>query len=112
QPAFLRILKLVADAAQAQGKNISLCGEMGGQVRFLPLLVGMGLNKISAAAPSVASLKTELARLNKTACQKLLETAVACATSTDVDALLEQFSAQASVPLLETDLVMIESDAT
>jgi multiphosphoryl transfer protein len=112
QPAFLRILKLIADAARAQKKEISLCGEMGGQVRFLPLLVGMGLNKISAAAPSVASLKTELARLNQMACEKLLETAVACATSSDVDALLEQFAAQASVPLLETELVVIDSDAT
>jgi fructose-specific PTS system IIA-like component len=112
QPAFLRILKLIADAARAQGKNISLCGEMGGQVRFLPLLVGMGLNKISAAAPSVAGLKAELARLNQSACKKLLETAVACATSSEVDGLLEQFSAQVSVPLLETELIMIDSDAT
>jgi fructose-specific PTS system IIA-like component len=112
QPAFLRILKLIADAARAQKKEISLCGEMGGQVRFLPLLVGMGLNKISAATPSVAGLKAELARLNKAACEKLLETAVACATSSDVNILLEQFSAQASVSLLETELVVIDSDAT
>lgn len=112
QPAFLRILKLVADAARSQGKNISLCGEMGGQVRFLPLLVGMGLDKISAAAPSVAGLKAELARLNQAACHKLLETAMGCATSSEVNTLLEQFSAQAGMPLLEADLVVIESDAT
>ena len=112
QPAFLRILKLIADAAQAQGKNISLCGEMGGQARFLPLLVGMGLNKISAAAPSVAGLKAELARLNQTACQKLLADALNCATADEVGALLEHFSAQISVPLLETELVVIDSDAT
>ncbi len=112
QPAFLRILKLVADAARAQKKEISLCGEMGGQVRFLPLLLGMGLNKISAAAPSVTGLKVELARLNKTVCQKLLADALNCATADEVGALLEQFSAHASVPLLETELVVIDSDAT
>ena len=112
QPAFLRILKLVADAARAQKKEISLCGEMGGQVRFLPLLVGMGLDKISAAAPSVAGLKAELARLNQTACQNLLADALNCATADEVGALLENFSAQISVPLLETELVVIDSDAT
>jgi fructose-specific PTS system IIA-like component len=85
---------------------------MGGQVRFLPLLVGMGLNKISAAAPSVAGLKAELARSNKTACQKLLADALNCATADEVGALLEHFSAQISVPLLETELVVIDSDAT
>ena len=35
-----------------------------------------------------------------------------CATADDVSALLEQFSAQVNVPLLETDLVMIDCDAT
>ena len=112
QPAFLRLLKLIADAAQAQKKEISLCGEMGGQVRFLPLLAGLGLNKISAAAPVVADLKSELSRLNQTACRQLLEAALTCSTADEVGALLEQFSVQASLPLLETDLVMIESDAT
>ena len=111
QPAFLRLLKLIADAARAQKKAISLCGEMGGQVRFLPLLVGMELDKISAAAPTIAGLKTELTRLNQKTCRQLLATALNCATADDVSALLEQFSAQLSVPLLESELVMIDSDA-
>ncbi|MGA2245031.1 MAG: phosphoenolpyruvate--protein phosphotransferase [Verrucomicrobiota bacterium] len=112
QPAFLRLLKGIADAARAGKKELSLCGEMGGQVRFLPLLVGMGLNKISSAAPSVAGLKAELSRLKQAACRKLLEAALNCATADEVGALLEQFPTQTSVPLLETELVLIESDAT
>jgi fructose-specific PTS system IIA-like component len=112
QPAFLRLLKMAATAARAQKKEVSLCGEMGGQVRFLPLLVGLGLNKISAAAPAVAGLKAELSRLNRAACQRLLESAVNCATADEVAARLEQFLAQASVPLLETGLVMMDVDAT
>ncbi len=111
QPAFLRLLKLTAEAARAQKKEISLCGEMGGQLRFLPLLVGMGLNKISAATPSVVGLKAELARLNQAACEKLLAAAVNCATAAEVEALLEQFATQISVPLLEANLVVIDSDA-
>ncbi len=112
QPAFLRLLKLVADAARAQAREISLCGEMGGEARFLPLLVGLGLNKISAAAPAVARLKGEMSRLNQTACRQLLEAALKCATADEVGVLLDQFSAHITVPLVEPDLVMIESDAT
>ena len=112
QPAFLRLLKGIADAARAQQREISLCGEMGGQVRFLPLLAGLGLNKISAAAPAVAGLKAELARLNQGACRELLAGAANCATAEEAGALLEQFSAQTKVPLLETDLIMVECDAT
>jgi fructose-specific PTS system IIA-like component len=112
QPAFLRLLKLIVDAAQSRQKEISLCGEIGGQVRLLPLLAGLGLNKISAAAPAIAGLKAELSRLNRKTCQQLLEAAAHCATADEVDVLLEQFSAQASLPLLETGLVMIDADAT
>ena len=112
QPAFLRLLKWVVDAARAQQKEISLCGEMGGQVRFLPLLVGLGLNKLSAAGPALAGLKAELSRLNQAACRKLLEAALKCATAVEVGSLLDQFSGQTSVPLMATDLVLIESDAT
>ncbi len=112
QPAFLRLLKLIADAARTQKKEISLCGEMGSHVRFLPLLVGSGLNKISAAAPVIAGLKAELSRLNQAACRQLLESALQCATADEVNALLEQFLSQVNVPLLETDLILIDSDAT
>ena len=111
-PSFLRLLKQISDTARAQKKDLSLCGEMGGQVKYLPLLTGLGLNKISAATPTIARLKTELSRLKMGACQQLLETAMDCATADEVAALLEQFSAQASVPLLETELVIVESDAT
>ena len=70
QPAFLRLLKQITDAARAQKKEISLCGEMGGEARFLPLLAALGLNRISAAAPAVAGLKAELSRLNMPACRR------------------------------------------
>lgn len=111
-PSFLRLLKQIADTARAQKKELSLCGEMGGQLKYLPLLTGLGLNKISAATPTVAGLKTELSRLKMDTCQRLLEAAIDCATADDVAALLEQFSTQANVPLLETGLVIVESDAT
>ncbi len=111
-PAFLRLLKMIADAAQGQKKEISICGEMGGQVRFLPLLAGIGLNKISAAAPAIPSLKAELSGLNQAACERLLEAALNCGTADEVSALLEQFAAQSSVPLLETELIEMDCDAT
>ena len=112
QPGFLRLLKLTVAEAREQSKEISLCGEMGGQARFLPLLAGMGLPKISASAPAIAGLKAELARLNQVSCRQLLDAVVRCATANDAGALLDQFSAQIPVPLVEPGLVVIDSDAT
>jgi fructose-specific PTS system IIA-like component len=110
-PAFLRLLKKIADEIRAQGKWIGLCGEMGGQPRFLPLLVGLGLDEISMAVPSLARIKAALAQLSAADCRMLFERAVSCPTGEDVAALLEQSAAREMAPLLETDLVLLDSEA-
>ncbi|MDE3066340.1 MAG: phosphoenolpyruvate--protein phosphotransferase [Verrucomicrobiota bacterium] len=111
QPAFLRLLKQIADAARARQKEIGLCGEMGGQTRFLPLLTGLGLNKISAAAPVLAGLKTELAGLSADECRQLLDAALHCATAEEAGVLLEEFASRHGLPLLDPDLIIADSDA-
>ncbi|MGH7950366.1 MAG: phosphoenolpyruvate--protein phosphotransferase [Limisphaerales bacterium] len=111
QPAFLRLLKQIVDAVHARKREISLCGEMGGQVQFLPLLAGLELDKISAAAPAIAGLKTELAKLKLDECRQLFETALGCATADEVAALLEKFALRHIAPLLDAELVIVDSDA-
>ena len=56
-PAFLRLLKKIADDVHAAGRWIGVCGELGGRSRALPLLVGMGFDELSMAAPGIAAAK-------------------------------------------------------
>jgi fructose-specific PTS system IIA-like component len=111
QPAFLRLLKQIVDTAKANKKWIGLCGEMGGQKRYLPLLTGMGLNEISVSAPAIGGLKAELSRLALPDCQQLFQSALACVTPEEVDALLDKFSVQHSLPLLAPELIVLDADA-
>ena len=111
QPAFLRLLKQVAATARAQDREISLCGEMGSNVRLLPLLVGLGLDKISAAIPSIVHLKAELAELKRADCVRLLNAALHCATAEEVADLLEEFTTQRGAPLLDPELILTSADA-
>ena len=111
QPAFLRLLKQIVDAAHAQKKWTGLCGEMGGQPQFLPLLIGLGLDEISVASPVIANLKSEFATLNSSDCQQLLNSALNCATANEVAVLLEEFASQHRVPLLDADLIIADADA-
>jgi fructose-specific PTS system IIA-like component len=111
QPAFLRLLDQIVKTARANKKWIGLCGEMGGQKRYLPLLVGLGLDEISVSAPAIAALKAELSRLDLGDCQRLFESALKCATAEEVSGLLDNFSAQHTLPLLAPELVVIDSDA-
>jgi fructose-specific PTS system IIA-like component len=111
QPAFLRLLKQIVDKARDNKKWIGLCGEMGGQKRYLPLLAGLGLNEISVSAPAIGGLKAELSRLDLADCQQLFMSALKCATADEVGALLDKFSAQHSLPLLAPEMVVIDADA-
>lgn len=111
QPAFLRLLKQIVDAARAHKKWIGLCGEMGGQAKLLPLLAGLGLDEISVAAPAIAGIKAELAGLKFTDCCGLLETALDCPTAEEVAALMEDSFGQRSAALIDPDLVIVDSAA-
>lgn len=111
QPAFLRLLKEIVETARANKKWIGLCGEMGGQKRYLPLLAGLGLDEISASAPSIGGLKAELSRLDLPECRQLFAAALACATADEAAGLLNKFSAQHSLPLISPELIVLNADA-
>jgi len=111
QPAFLRLLAQIADAARAREKEISFCGEIDAQAKILPLLAGLGLDKISASPPMLAMLKTKLAALDSRECRDLLARASACAGADEVSALLDQFATRHAPPLLDPDLVITDSDS-
>jgi phosphocarrier protein FPr len=70
-PAVLDLVRTVADAAHAHGKWVGLCGELGGDPQALPLLVGLGLDELSMAAPAIAEIKQGIRRLDYPAARAL-----------------------------------------
>jgi len=112
QPSFLRLLKQIVDAAHAKKKWVGLCGEMGGQRWCLPLMVGLGLSEVSVSAPGIGALKAELLRLKRTDCQQVFNSAIECATVSEVTSLLDRFTAQHAAPLLSPELIVVDVDAT
>jgi len=106
QPAFLRFLRTIVEAARRHGRWIGLCGEMGGQIRLLPLLVGLDFDEISATTPAIPALKAGLSGLNRAQCHELLLRAEACGTTGEVAALLKDFATRSRVPLFSPDLVL------
>ena len=108
-PAFLRLLKKIVNDAHARGRWVGLCGEMGGQIWYLPLLVGLGLDEISMASPGIAAAKAEVRTLEAASCRALAEQALASATSGDVERLLGQFEAGRPAPLIDPELVIMDA---
>ena len=110
-PAFLRLLRKIVDEVHAGGRWIGLCGEMGGDLRALPLLVGLGLDEISMATPTVPAARAELAGLSAADCATLLERAAGCATSADVANLLVEAECARAAPLIDPELVISAASA-
>ncbi len=52
-PAVLQLVGMVVDAAHAEGKWVGVCGEMGGDPKAIPLLVGLGVDELSMAPPLI-----------------------------------------------------------
>ncbi|MES9871871.1 MAG: phosphoenolpyruvate--protein phosphotransferase [Candidatus Sedimenticola sp. 6PFRAG7] len=46
-PSVLRLIQMVIDAGQDHNIPVSMCGEMAGDPRYIPLLLGMGLQEFS-----------------------------------------------------------------
>jgi phosphoenolpyruvate-protein phosphotransferase (PTS system enzyme I) len=72
-PSVVRLLKIVADAAHANDIWVGICGEMAGEVLFTPLLLGLGMDELSAGATLVPRVKNAVQRLAMAECEALVE---------------------------------------
>ncbi|NDP40464.1 MAG: phosphoenolpyruvate--protein phosphotransferase [Rhodoferax sp.] len=61
-PAVLRLVALTIAECRAQGKPVSLCGEMAGDVSLTRLLLGMGLRSFSMHPAQILAVKQEVLR--------------------------------------------------
>ncbi|MDM0115613.1 phosphoenolpyruvate--protein phosphotransferase [Variovorax sp. J22R133] len=64
-PAHPAVLRLVADTiaeCRRQGKPVSVCGEMAGDVMFTRLLLGLGLRSFSMHPSQILAVKQEVLR--------------------------------------------------
>ncbi|MDQ3197898.1 MAG: phosphoenolpyruvate--protein phosphotransferase [Verrucomicrobiota bacterium] len=75
-PSVVRLLKMVADAAHAHGIWVGVCGEMAGEVLFTPLLLGLGMDELSAGATLVPRVKSAVQRLTMSECRQLVDDAL------------------------------------
>ena len=98
-PAIIRLLKKTVDAAHAHQIKVCVCGEMAGDPVFTPLLVGLGVDELSAAPPLVAQIKFMIRRLKFSDCQELAASALQSESPVEILAQCSEL-AQRSAPAL------------
>jgi phosphoenolpyruvate-protein phosphotransferase (PTS system enzyme I) len=83
-PAIVRLLKMIADAAHANNIWVGVCGEMAGDVGLIPLLLGLGIDELSASATLVPRVKRAVQSLTIPECRELVEETLKLNTSSEI----------------------------
>src|SRR6266567_4553704 len=83
-PAVLRLLKMIADAAHAHHIWVGVCGEMAGDIALIPLLLGLGVDELSASSILVPRVKMAVRSLAMPECQQLVNEVLQLHTSSEI----------------------------
>jgi phosphotransferase system enzyme I (PtsI) len=87
-PAVLRLIQAVVDAARRHGTGVNVCGEMSGDPLFVPLLVGLGLRQLSLAPNNLPAVKAVIRRLTVADAERIAAEALTLESARDVVNLL------------------------
>lgn len=88
-PAVLRSMKNIIEAANAAGIMVGMCGEAAADPLLIPLLISFGLGEFSVSATSVLATRGTIAKWSKAEADELTAKALSLATETEVAELLK-----------------------
>ena len=92
-PAVIRTLMQIFRAAQRRGIAVSVCGELGGDPLWAPLLVGLGVQELSMAPAALAEVRFVLRHSASVELTALAAAVVSSANAAQTRQLLQDFAA-------------------
>ncbi len=93
-PAVLRLLVQTLDAAEKSEIDVSLCGEMGAEPLFLPLLVGLGFRCLSVTPQRIPEVKQVIRSIQVNEAARLADRCLAMCDGFAVTRELRDWSRQ------------------
>jgi phosphotransferase system enzyme I (PtsI) len=95
-PAVLRLVQFTAEAAVRMHMPVSVCGEMAGNPRLTPLLLGLGLRSFSMNAASVPRVKQVVRAVEIDACTRLARRVMEQSDAATIAELVDGFVARST----------------
>ncbi len=83
-PAIVRLIQATVQAAHKHNLWVGVCGEMAGDPVLVPLLLGLGVDELSAAPPLVPPVKFIIRRLKLSEAKELADFALNCESAADI----------------------------
>ncbi len=95
-PGVLRLIRLVADAADEAGRELTICGEMAGDPANTELLLGLGLRALSVAPGQLLEVKSAIRATQLDDAREVARQALALRSVPEVETLLSGRRASAA----------------
>ena len=89
-PAVLRMIKMICEVAERKEKAISVCGELAGDQRALPMWLALGVKTLSMSAHSILVVKEQLLKSEVSKSKLVWEKVLKAKTSEEIKAIFEQ----------------------
>lgn len=90
-PAVLRLMQFAIEAALRLRMPVSVCGEMAGNPRLVPLLLGLGLRSLSMNASAIPRVKQAVRALNIDDCARFARRVMEQSDPAQITELVEKF---------------------
>ncbi|MBI5557317.1 MAG: phosphoenolpyruvate--protein phosphotransferase [Deltaproteobacteria bacterium] len=90
-PAVLRMIGQVVESAHGAGIEVGICGEMAGEERYLPVLLGLGLDSFSMHPLAIPAIKRMIRQSNAASVQRLAERLLDCDSSLEIRKSLRDY---------------------
>ena len=90
-PGVLRLIGMTAKAANENGIEVGVCGEMAGTPGMAPVLCGLGVTNLSMSASAMLAAKADLAAHTYAECKELADKLVAASSATDAEAMFAEW---------------------
>lgn len=90
-PAVLQLIRLTVEAAHRNGISVSLCGELATNPRAIPILVGLGLDELSASPVYLPGIKRIIRAMKRSEGEALARMALAATGPADIREQLDRW---------------------
>ena len=85
------LIKSAIDGAHKNGILCGMCGEAAGDVKFIPLLVGLGLDEFSMNANKILKARKLITDLSFEECKELANKVLKLESTEEVKRILDNF---------------------
>jgi len=98
-PAVLRLIKHTVEALEGTNVELSVCGESASDIYAVPILIGLGIRKLSSAPLIIPVIKHIIRQLDIQDLEKLAEEALNKKSPREVRELVREFYIKSKITL-------------